>query len=312
MNQPRNLKQFDDPLFEGLKDTNVDREQKSSRESRLTKSSGGGGIGWMAAIAFVVAVGLLGYLLYDAQERIDQLSVALTDNQEQLTRVSSDLDESQAEIEDLNTGLNESHTQLQIQGHELNRYRDLYSNLKTEQDSQTQEIRSLEIQKANQSEVNDLKGEAARLQGDLSDVSTEVSRLETISAENRSEIESNKASLSTAEKSIAEVRQSATANAGEIAAVKKSLEREYFNFELQEKGGYMKVFSVALSLKDTDVRKRQFDLYVMADGKILQKKDQSVNEPIIFYAEGKKKPYEVVVTRIDNKLVTGYLSVPKS
>ena len=98
----------------------------------------------------------------------------------------------------------------------------------------------------------------------------------------------------------------------EIAGVKRSLEREYFNFELQEKGGYMKVFEVSLSLKDADWKKRQFDIYVLADGKVIQKKDQSINEPILFYFEGKKKPYEVVVTRVDKKLVVGYLSVPKT
>jgi hypothetical protein len=94
--------------------------------------------------------------------------------------------------------------------------------------------------------------------------------------------------------------------------VKRSLEREYYNFELQEKGGYMKVFSVALSLKDTDWKKRQFDIYLLADGKVIQKKDHSINEPIMFYVEGQQKPYEVVVTRVDKELVVGYLSVPKT
>jgi len=73
----------------------------------------------------------------------------------------------------------------------------------------------------------------------------------------------------------------------------------------------MKVFDVSVSLKDTDTRKRQFDMYLLADGKVMQKKNHSVNEPIVFYIEGQRKPYEVVVTRVDDKMVVGYLSVPK-
>ena len=74
----------------------------------------------------------------------------------------------------------------------------------------------------------------------------------------------------------------------------------------------MKVFSISLALKHTNAEKREFDLYVLAEGKVIQKKHQPINEPIIFYTEAGKKPYEVVVTRVDRKFVVGYLSVPKS
>ena len=53
-------------------------------------------------------------------------------------------------------------------------------------------------------------------------------------------------------------------------------------------------------------------LYRLAEGKVIRKKHQAIDEPIEFYTRTSKKPYEVVVTRVDKKMVVGYLSVPKS
>ena len=310
MNMPKNIKRFEDPLYEGLNNHKADKARtKASEENR---GGNNGNHTLLIAALIVGTVSVLAYFLYQAQSNIDQLSAELAANQDNLTAVTETLEESNVQISELDKGLDSSQKKLTRQGQELNRYKGLYAGVKTGQEQQNRELQAMDLRKAEQEEVNQIKQQTSQLQGEtsqlkekLTETNSTVATLDQKTTENKSQIDQNRAA-------VGEVRTTAQANTTEIAGVKRSLEREYYNFELHEKGGYMKVFEVSLSLKDADWKKRQFDLYVLADGKVIQKKDQSINEPIFFYIEGKKKPYEVVVTRVDKKLVVGYLSVPKT
>jgi len=310
MNMPKNIKRFEDPLYEGLNNHKADKARtKASEENR---GGNNGNHTLLIAALIVGTVSILAYFLYQAQTNIDQLSTALASNEENLVAVTQTLEESNVQISELNQDLDSSKKKLTQQGQEVNRYKGLYAEVRSDQAEQNREIQAINLRKAEQDDVDQLKQQATQLEGEtsqlkekLTETNSTVATLDQKTTENKGQIDQNRSAVD-------EVRTTAQANTTEIAGVKRSLEREYFNFELQEKGGYMKVFEVSLSLKDADWKKRQFDIYVLADGKVIQKKDQSINEPILFYVEGKKKPYEVVVTRVDKKLVVGYLSVPKT
>jgi len=47
------------------------------------------------------------------------------------------------------------------------------------------------------------------------------------------------------------------------------------------------------------------------DDVVLDKKDRSMNEPVIFYVNGSKKAYELVVNTVGTNQVKGYISTPK-
>lgn len=310
MNKPRNLKRFEDPLYAGLNHHKTDSNK--TKVSEDNSSRGRSGQNLILALLLLGTVSVLAYFLYQAQTSIDQLSTELATNREDLTEVTRNLDESNTQISELNQDLKSSKERVSQQGRELNHYKGLYQEVKSDQAQQNRELQAINLRKAEQEEVDELKQQASNLKNqtsqlreDLTDANSSITTLEQKTTDNRGQIDQNRAAVD-------EVRATAEANTSEIEGVKRSLEREYYNFELHEKGGYMKVFEVSLSLKDTDYKKRQFDMYVLADGKVIQKKDQSINEPILFYVEGKKKPYEVVVTRVENKLVVGYLSVPKT
>ena len=96
-----------------------------------------------------------------------------------------------------------------------------------------------------------------------------------------------------------------------LSALTQSLEREYFNFELHRKSGRIKVFDMVLNLKDVNLRKQRYDIEIYVGRKRIRRKGQHINEPISFYVEGARKPYEVVVTRPHEKTAVGYLSTPK-
>jgi hypothetical protein len=50
----------------------------------------------------------------------------------------------------------------------------------------------------------------------------------------------------------------------------------------------------------------------MADDKLTEKKDKSLNEPVQFYtAKGGHTPYEIVINQVGKDQIVGYLSTPK-
>ncbi|HLV00429.1 MAG TPA: hypothetical protein VKZ59_04130, partial [Acidobacteriota bacterium] len=222
-----------------------------------------------------------------------------------LDEVGKELETSAGRIEQLNAGLTESQKILSSQKEELTRYKSLYTGLKQNQEQQVRTLETINLEKADRQQVEGLQEETLELKENVEQTRTHLENLAARTSQNETKIEA-------AAEDLKAVQSAAETNKQEIADVKRSLEREYYNFELQRRGGYMKVFEIALSLKDTDSAKRQFDLYLMADGKVIQKDDHPINEPILFYVKDQKKPYEVVVTRVEKDFVVGYLSVPAS
>ena len=186
----------------------------------------------------------------------------------------------------------------------MKRHTGLYNGLKSEQEQQTRDLEAVSLQKADQDQVDVLRGETTEIKNQVTRAHSQIAGLQEMSTQNRSHIEGNRETLSA-------TRQQADTNAAQLSEVKYSLERERYNFELQKKGGVMKLFNIFLRLKDVDVGKQRYDLEIIADKRRLKKRHRYLNEPIYFYLAGTQQPYEVVVTKIDKKYVVGYLSVPK-
>lgn len=304
-------RQYRDPLLADLEQYHSDRQKRKVETETSPATASRRPLVLLGALV-LAALGFLGYFLLRAEQRIENLSTELSTSQQQLTAVTSNLEQSRERIEDLNKGLQDSRHQLSSQGQELKRYQGLYQGIRSDQEQQTRELQALHTQKADQAAVVALKDETTQLKGQLADTSSNVRAARTDIAKLDSRTQSNQTAIGQTRADLATVQESTKRNATDIDGIRRSLEREYYNFELQAGGGYMKIFKISLALKGTNVDKREYDLYVLADGKVIQKKHQPINEPILFYTEAAKKPYEVVVTRVDRKMVVGYLSVPKS
>ena len=308
MNGRDDIKQYDDPLMGPAQRS---RPAAAARKAAPPPDNRSKIWGIIAAVVLVIALSTLGYYIFQSQQRLEQLSASLQTSQEQLGTVSEDLQTSRGEIVELHEGLEKSQSQLGAQGNELGRYKRLYSNLRDDQAEQNEELKAIAVQKADQEEVVALQQKAAGLESGLGDVSTrldetsgEVGVLREVADANREGIDENRNSLGTLQTTV-------DSNTTEITGVKRSLDRDYYNFELQKKGGVMKVFNVSLQLKDTDFKRQRYHVEIVADGKRMSKKRVNINEPIFFYIEGVKKPYEILVNRVDKQFVVGYLSVPK-
>jgi hypothetical protein len=100
-------------------------------------------------------------------------------------------------------------------------------------------------------------------------------------------------------------------NHDEIDQLRRMGQRDYFEFTVTRKAGAQKVGAVQVVLKDTNIKKNQFTINVLADDKNFEKKNRSVNEPIFFYTGGSRQPLELVINKVSKTTASGYLSVPK-
>ena len=101
-------------------------------------------------------------------------------------------------------------------------------------------------------------------------------------------------------------------NHEELEQLKRMGERDYFEFTLNGKGQKQHVGSMQVELRGASAKKHQFTVELYVDDMRLEKKNKSINEPIYFYTSGSHQAMELVVNKVADKSVTGYLSVPKS
>jgi len=101
-------------------------------------------------------------------------------------------------------------------------------------------------------------------------------------------------------------------NHDEIDQLRRMGQRDYYEFTVTRKAGAQKVGMVQVELKDTNTKKNQFTINVLADDKSFEKKNRSVNEPIFFYTGGTRQAVELVINKVSKTAATGYLSVPKN
>jgi small-conductance mechanosensitive channel len=101
-------------------------------------------------------------------------------------------------------------------------------------------------------------------------------------------------------------------NHDEIDQLRRMGQRDYFEFTVTRKSGAERVGSIQVELRDTNTKKNQYTINVLADDKSFEKKNRSVNEPIFFYTGGSHAALELVVNKVSKTTASGYLSVPKS
>ncbi|MGC0774936.1 MAG: hypothetical protein WB543_18515 [Candidatus Acidiferrum sp.] len=142
--------------------------------------------------------------------------------------------------------------------------------------------------KANAEDVNKLNGDVTGVKGDLDATKNNLqmarSEMGTLIARNHDEIDQ----------------------------LRRMGQRDYFEFTVTRKGGSQKVGTIQVQLKDTNTKKNQFTINVLADDKNFEKKNRSVNEPIFFYTGGTRAALELVVNRVTKTTASGYLSIPKA
>jgi hypothetical protein len=197
------------------------------------------------------------------------------------------------QLDAVRTELDDASKRVGNQGGELRRARTMVTQLQSLQQSQTEQIKQELDQKADQKQVGALSQDVSSTKTDLSATQKNVSTLAADLGMARSDMGTLIAR-----------------NHDDIEYLRKMGDRDYFEFTLTRNQS-AKVAGVGLTLKKTNPKRYRYSLATLVDDMDVERKDCTANSPIFFYVNGSKKPYELVVNRIEPTQVKGYLSTPK-
>jgi hypothetical protein len=204
------------------------------------------------------------------------------------------LEESNAQqLTTLRTELDQTASRMGSTGQELKRARAMVAGLQKRQQQQADELKKEIAKKADDEKLGALSQDVSTTQTDLASTKQNVDQLSKDLGMARSEFGTLIAR-----------------NHDDIQALRKLGDRDYFEFTLT-KNERQNIAGLGLTLKKTNVKHSRFDLNLLADDLQVEKKGRTVNEPIFFYLAGSKKPYELVVNKVESDRVTGYISTPK-
>jgi hypothetical protein len=94
-------------------------------------------------------------------------------------------------------------------------------------------------------------------------------------------------------------------------SVKEENERNYFDLDLVKDKTGQTFGDVRIALKKSDLKHNRYTLTIFADDKVVEKKDQAVDEPVQVYVSASAEPYEIVIKQVKRDEVIGSLAVPK-
>jgi DNA anti-recombination protein RmuC len=154
------------------------------------------------------------------------------------------------------------------------------------------------------------KQQISSVSSEVAGVKTEVGTVRTDVASTKSDLEATKAKLERALGDLGIQSGLIARTREDLTELRRRGERNYFEFALDRKKR-VPVSTVSLELKKADQKKGKFTLNVLADDKVIEKKDRTVFEPVQFYTGRDRQLYELVVLSVEKNRVTGYLSTPK-
>jgi chromosome segregation ATPase len=250
-------------------------------------------------LAFLVAFGLVGYLLYANHEERQARETADAQGSESAKALSAQLDKTNSRMADLKGQLEVTSQKLGLTQDELARARALAQSIRKEQQSSDEQLRT-QIGQVQQDTSTKIGQVSTELTGTKGDVEATKKDLEAT----KSRLEHTVGDLGVASGLIAR-------NHDDVEALKRLGERNIYEFNLTKSKTPQHVGPIQVQLRKTDPKRYRYTLNVIADDKTIEKKDRTAGEPIQFYVKGARVPYEIVVFEVAKDRATGYLSTPK-
>ncbi len=260
--------------------------------------------GWIAPVIVILAlISLtgLGLAWYDSS----QLQAAQQSFGAEMKTAQQSTAQQIATLEQKETQADAANTELQGDlGVVTKRLRITQGDLKTAREEETQ-IRDESAQKIAQMD-NDVKTQLATKAStdDLNATNGTVSGVKT-------DLEGTKNDLKMARSELGTL---IARNHDEVDQLRRMGERDYVEFAVQGRNKPQKVGNgnLTVELRSVNMKKNQFTVALVVDDVRTEKKDRTVNEPIVFYPRGSHQPDEFVVNSVNKDKITGYVSTPKN
>ena len=166
--------------------------------------------------------------------------------------------------------------------------------------------------------VSNVSGEVSKVREDanttktrVGEVSTDLASVKTDAAATKAELEKTISDLKSTRGDLGVQSGLIATNGKELAALRALGERNYTEFRLTKEKTPRKVGDVQIRLKSADVKKNRYTIELIADDKLVEKKDKTINEPVQFMLSRATQPFEIVVNEVKKDMISGYLSAPK-
>jgi hypothetical protein len=152
----------------------------------------------------------------------------------------------------------------------------------------------------------------ARLREVESEQAAQGSQLARVEAELKQDVTSVTSAQEETGRDLSGVHRQVETNARGLNVLSQRLDRERVDFELTKGQTEELVPGVSLRISGTDPMYQRYraSLWLLQDRRTLWLRDQNVHEPVRFFHKENGDPYELVVTDVTKKSVTGYLLVP--
>jgi chromosome segregation ATPase len=218
----------------------------------------------------------------------------------------------QRHLETLKEELEAARTSLHDQARTMSAQAKTEATARAEQLARQIEAEQAKVQQQVSSEISDVKQSATAANTKIADVSTDVGNVKTQVSATQAELQKTIADLKSVTGDLGVQSGLVATNAKELAALKRLGERNYIDIKLGKTKKAQRFGDITLLLKEANVKKNRYTVEVMADDKLTEKKDKSINEPVQFYtSKGGRLPYELVINTVQKNEIVGYLSTPK-
>ena len=277
------------------------------------KTSGSRHTGIIAGLAAGLVLALVGdaYLLHQSNNLNDQIAGVKQDAQTQIAKLSDTtkdlLEQDRQQLAALSDDFSGKYETANLA---LQRTR-----LNAQKASKEFAAKLAEQQKAVGDELGQLKDSTstatAKLNDDVSGVKTDVGAVRTDLTATRSDLEKTGADLKRAIGDMGVMSGLIATNSKDLESLRELGDRNYFEFDLKKGEMTKKVGSLTLTLKKSDPKHNRYTIAVLADDRLVEKRDKTINEPVQLYTANSKQPYEIVVNQLKKDEIVGYLATPK-
>jgi hypothetical protein len=170
------------------------------------------------------------------------------------------------------------------------------------------------LQKQTEADNDALKQEIAKNNERNEQMGQQVASVSQDVAATKSDLGTTKQTVTTLQNDLGMARSEMgtliARNHDDIETLRKLGQRNYYEFTLT-KSQEQTVASVGLILKKTNVKHHRYNLNLLTNDMAVPKDNRTIDEPIFFATGNSKEFYELVVNKVDQNTVTGYISTPK-
>jgi hypothetical protein len=160
-------------------------------------------------------------------------------------------------------------------------------------------------------QVAELRDTTTSENSKLNEVSGDVANVKADVAATQSKLDATCSDLKRVMGDMGVMSGLVATNSSGLAELRTLGERNYVEFDIRKTPAPSKVGDISISIRKTDPKRNRFTITVVADDKVVEKRDRTINEPVQFYVARNRQPYEIVVNEVKKDEVVGYLATPK-